>query len=459
LRLPTTDDGRVWIHYARPDSIERRNLSVAEALEGDADALAREVRGRIVMIGATAEGLRDFVMTPLGDERAGVHIHAEIIEQALAGKTLFRAWDLMRPLEIGTAILVCIVVLIILPRLSAALGFATLLILITGLFGGSFYAFRAERLLIDPVTPSLIVAGSFVSAFVVMFQQEQMARRFIRGAFGKFLSPLIVDQLERDPGLLKLKGEEREITALFSDIRDFTAISENLDPEQVTTLLNQYFTPMTRIVTEHKGLVDKYMGDALAAMWNAPVDVADHPAQACRAALAMIEALKKLNVGWQADASLLVPQVRIGIGLHTAVARVGNFGSEDHLQYLMIGDMVNLTARLEEATKEFSAPIIISSDTQTRAQGFATVALGEIIAKGRNEPTAIYALVGDEQTAVSSEFARLRASIDSGLGAARKGDHHAAMNFFREAAAGDMFGLDETLAMFVTKAELALDCN
>lgn len=455
LRLPTTDDGRVWIHYARPETTERRKLSAAEALEGDAGALAQAVRGRIVMIGATAEGLRDVVMTPLGDERAGVHIHAEIIEQALAGNSLFRAWDLMRPLEIGAAVLVCIIALLILPRLSAALGFAALLILIAALFGGSFYAFRAGRLLIDPVTPGLVVAASFASAFVVMFQQEQMARRFIRGAFGKFLSPLIIDELERDPGLLKLEGEEREITALFSDIRDFTAISEKLEPQQVTTLLNQYFTPMTRIVTEHQGLVDKYMGDALAAMWNAPVDIDDHAAQACRAALAMTRALDKLNASWQASGAIRIPPVRIGIGLHTAVARVGNFGSEDHLQYSMIGDMVNLTARLEEATKEFGAPIIISSETRMRAPGFATVLLGEITVKGRSKPTVIYALAGDESVAVSPDFAKMRAAMEAGLEAMQARQYRTALDKFREARAGVSFGMETALKLLEDKAETA----
>ncbi len=456
LRLPTTEDGRLWIHYASSDRIEQRRLSIVEAFEGDASALAQEVRGRIVLIGATAEGLRDVVMTPLGDERPGVHVHAEIIEQALAGKTLFRAWDLMRPVEIGVAIVICLILLALLPRLSAAIGFSALLVLLAALFGGSFYAFRFERLLIDPVTPGLILAATFASAFVVMFQQEQIARRFIRAAFGKFLSPLIIDRLERNPRLLRLEGEEREITALFSDIRDFTAISENLEPRQVTTLLNQYFTPMTRIVTEHEGLVDKYMGDGLAAMWNAPVDVEDHAAQACRAALGMLQALEKLNAGWRAESGFSIPRVSIGVGLHTAVARVGNFGSEDHLQYSMIGDMVNLTARLEAATKEFGAPIIISAETKSRAPGFAAIALGEIIVKGRSEPTAVYALIGDESVAASNDFTQLRASVEAGMKAMRADQHRAALDSFRKARAGKTFGLESALALLEEKVERAL---
>ncbi|MEE2691876.1 MAG: adenylate/guanylate cyclase domain-containing protein [Pseudomonadota bacterium] len=452
LRLPTAADGRIWIHYSARDAVSKRRLSAADAMGMDADALAKEVRGRIVMVGATAEGLRDVVVTPLGDERPGVHVHAEIIEQALSGKTLFRAWDLMRPVEIGTALFFCLVLLLLLPRLSATLGFAVSLVVVGGMFGGAFYAFKAERLLIDPVTPSLVVAASFLSAFVVMFQQEQIARRFIRGAFGKFLSPLIIDRLERDPSLLNLEGEEREITAFFSDIRGFTTISENLAPQQVTVLLNQYFTPMTRIVTEHKGLVDKYMGDGLAAMWNAPVDIDDHPAQACRASLAMLDALAKLNAGWRADKALVVPEIRIGIGLHTAVARVGNFGSQDRLQYSMLGDMVNLASRLEEATKEFQAPIIISADTMARVPAFAVVGLGEVTVKGRHDATAIYALVGDEQVAASAAFRSFRSNFEAGVAAMGEGRREAALDSFRAARASGAYRLGDTLDMLESKA-------
>lgn len=456
LRLPTTDDGQIWVHYSPAASVAARRLPAIEAFESDPAVLERQVRGRIVMIGASAEGLRDVLVTPLGDERPGVHIHAEVIEQALAESTLFRAWDLMRPVEIAAAVFVCLILLLFLPRMSAAFGFGVSVVLIGALFAGSYYAFRAERLLIDPVAPGLIVAASFISAFVVMFQQEQIARRFIRGAFGKFLSPLIIERLERDPALLNLEGEEREITAFFSDIRGFTTISEKLKPQQVTMLLNQYFTPMTRIVTEHKGLVDKYMGDGLAAMWNAPIDIDNHPAQAARASLAMVRSLGKLNAGWQADRSLPVPEIRIGIGLHTAVARVGNFGSEDHLQYSMLGDMVNLTARLEAATKEYRAPIIISSETMTRIPDFATVALGEITVKGRQDATVIFALAGDEQVAATPAFKRFRTEFEAGVAALHEGHYRAALDRFRSAAVGETFGLGEAAEAMAERAQAAL---
>ncbi|MEO1136857.1 MAG: adenylate/guanylate cyclase domain-containing protein, partial [Pseudomonadota bacterium] len=456
LRFPTTDDGQLWVHYAGRDTIDQRRLSVVDIIEGDAAAIRDAVAGRIVMIGASAEGLRDVLITPLGDERPGVHIHAEVIEQALAGETLFRAWDLMRPLEIVLAALVSLLLLAFLPRLSAAAGFGVWLVMMAALFGGAFAAFSASRLLIDPITPGLVVALSFVGAFVVMFQQEQIARKFIRGAFGQFLSPLLLDRLERDPTLLKLEGEQREITAFFSDIRGFTTISEQLSPQQVTAMLNQYFTPMTRIVVDHKGLVDKYMGDGLAAMWNAPVDVSDHPAQAARAALEMLNALEKLNAGWRADKALSVPDIRIGIGLHTAEARVGNFGSEDKLEYSMLGDMVNLTSRLESLTKQYGAPIIISAQTRERIPDFAAVPLGAFTVKGRSDPTVIFALAGDEALAAKPAFQSFRRAFEAGIVALEEGDAYSAVDHFRACRQGETFGLEGAVDYFLAHAEGAV---
>ncbi len=453
LRFPTTEDGQLWVHYSRPDSIAKRRLSVVDILEGDRASIEEAVKGRIVMIGASAEGLRDVLITPLGDERPGVHIHSEVIEQALGGETLFRAWDLMRPLEIGVAVLASFLLLMFLPRMSAAVGFGVWFALTAALFGGAYYAFSASRLLIDPVTPGLVLGASFVPAFVVMFQQEQMARRFIRGAFGKFLSPLLLERLERDPTLLKLEGQQREITAFFSDIRGFTSISEQLSPPQVTTMLNQYFTPMTRIVTEHSGLVDKYMGDGLAAMWNAPIDVQDHPAKAARAALEMLKSLEKLNAMWRANKQLPVPEIKIGIGLHTAEARVGNFGSEDKLEYSMLGDMVNLTSRLESLTKQYGVPIIISSETRERIADFASVPLGAFTVKGRTDATVIFALVGDETLAAKPAFQRFRHAFESGVIALEEGDAFAAMEHFGECQQGETYGLDLSIQQFLAQAE------
>lgn len=451
LHIPTTEDGEIWVHYAPPEAMASRSLSVVDILEGDAQTIRTAVSGRIVMIGASAEGLRDVMVTPLGDERPGVHIHAEIIEQALSGKTLFRAWDLMRPIEIALAGVVVLLLLMFLPRMTAATGFAVWLALAAALFAGAFLGFKTTQLLIDPVAPGLVLTLSFLGAFVVLFQQEQNARRFIRGAFGKFLSPLILERLERDPGLLKLEGETREITAFFSDIRGFTAISQKLSATQVTSLLNQYFTEMTKIVTDHNGLVDKYMGDGLAAMWNAPIDVPDHPAQAARASLAMLNAVEKLNAEWRADPKLGLPQIRIGIGLHADEAQVGNFGSEDHLEYSMLGDMVNLTSRIEALNKEYAAPIIVSAAMRERIPEFAFVPLGRFTAAGRAAATEIFALAGDEDLARRPAFQTFAEAFSAGLAALEAGDAEASRRYFGSLKRGETYGLEATIDYFLSK--------
>ncbi len=456
LRIPTTEDGQIWINYSRPDSVAKRSLSVTKVLgnleqplsDAERAELAQAVGGRIVMLGASAEGLRDVLITPLGDDRPGVHIHADIIEQVLSGQTLYRAWDLMRPVEIAGAVIVTILLLIFLPKLPATTGFSIWAVLTVLASGAAYFMFAAQQTLLDPITPGIVITSAFVGAFVVMFQHEQIARKFVRGAFGKFLSPLILERLERDPSLLKLEGEEREITAFFSDVRGFTSISEPLEPEQVTTFLNQYFTPMTRIVVEHRGLVDKYMGDGMAAMWNAPIDVDDHPQKACRAALEMVKALKGLNEKWEADKSLPLPEIKIGIGLHTEKAFVGNFGSEDRLEYSMLGDMVNLTSRLESATKQFGVPIIISEDTWARVHDFASVALGTIKVKGREEKVVVFALVGDEEVAATDEFQSFKASFEAGVVAITDGDETTALYHFGACREGPMFGIEEAVEKF-----------
>ncbi|GAB4535726.1 MAG: adenylate/guanylate cyclase domain-containing protein [Parvularculaceae bacterium] len=452
LRVPTTEDGSLWIHYSRPEAVAARGLTVRNVVEWDVDALAREVAGRIVMIGASAEGLRDTILTPLGDERPGVHVHADVIEQILAGETLFRAWDLMRPLEIFAAIVATALLIIFLPTVPAAAGFAIWAGMALALGAGSYLAFANARMLIDPVAPGMIFTFAFVGSFVVLFQQEQNARKFIRGAFGKFLSPLLIDRLEKDPDLLNLAGESREITAFFSDIRGFTTISEQLTPQQLTSLLNQYFTQMTRIILDHKGLVDKYIGDGLAAMWNAPIDVEDHAAQACRSALAMVKALDELNARWSREKVLPVSEIRIGIGLHTGVAQVGNFGSQDHLEYSMLGDMVNLTSRLESSTKEFRVPILISSDTYAQAADFAAVAMGSVVVKGRTEPTRIYALVGDERVASSAGFRAFKENFERGVEALEAGRMEEARAHLEAARKGPTFGIADAVDMYIETA-------
>lgn len=448
LAMPTNEDGEMWVRYSSRETARRRALSAADLFTMSGDELANAVGGRIVIIGAAAEGLRDTLITPLGDERPGAQVHADVIEQALSGVMLQRVDDVMRPIEIGGALALAAVMIILMPRLGAGAGFAMFAALSAAIFAGAFYTFAVRGVLADPVTPWLILGPAFVGAFVVLFEQEQHARRFIRAAFGKFLAPEVVERIEKDPSLLRLEGETREITAFFSDIRGFTGIANKLSATQTAAFLNQYFTAMTRIVTEHDGLVDKYMGDGLAAMWNAPLDVERHTEKAARAALAMLRELETLNARWRAERSLPVDAIRIGVGLHVDEAQVGNFGSEDHLEYSMLGDMVNLTARIETLSKIYRAPIILTAAVRERIPEFAIVPLGAATVAGRADAVVLFALAGDEKVAALAAFAAFRRRMETGVAALEAGDVETARHAFADCLKADCFGLDDTVAYF-----------
>ena len=209
--------------------------------------------------------------------------------------------------------------------------------------------FAQVQLLFDPVYPPATLALIYVSGSALSFMRAERDRREIRGAFNLYLSPDQVEAVVRNPDLLKLGGEQREITVMFTDVRGFTRISEQFDPHGLTRFMNRFLTPMTDIIQEHSGTIDKYMGDAIMAFWNAPLDIERHAARGCETALAMQSRLTTLNAEWKAEAEAEGRQhipVNIGVGLNTGLASVGNFGSEQRLTYSCLGDEVNLASRL-----------------------------------------------------------------------------------------------------------------
>jgi adenylate cyclase len=244
--------------------------------------------------------------------------------------------------------------------------------------------------------------------------REQRQRRQIRSAFGQYLSPALVEQLAQSPDKLKLGGEEREMTIMFSDVRGFTTISESYkhDPQGLTTLMNRFLTPLTNAILDRKGTIDKYMGDAIMAFWNAPLDDASHQINACEAALDMLERIDGLNKLRETEAEhgghVYIP-INVGVGLNTGTCVVGNMGSDLRFDYSVLGDSVNLASRLEGQSKEYGFPIIIGSNTALAVKDrFAILELDFIMVKGKKEPEVIYAIAGREDTAQSGRFQRLR---------------------------------------------------
>jgi adenylate cyclase len=220
-----------------------------------------------------------------------------------------------------------------------------------------------------------------------------------------------VDELANSPDKLRLGGEMREVTLLFADVRRFSQISEGLDAEQLIRFVNRLFTPLTETILNHRGTIDKFMGDAVMAFWNAPVSDTEHAKNACRAALAMLEDLARLNNELAAEArqrGVAELPVRMGIGLNTGLCVVGNVGSPQRFDYSVLGDVVNVAARFEEATKVYGADIIIGEKTAAAVSDFAILELGRVTPRGKDRPERIFALLGDEKLAQSGSFSALK---------------------------------------------------
>jgi adenylate cyclase len=297
-----------------------------------------------------------------------------------------------------------------LPRLSAA----KMAIVAVGFIGIGIVVpwvlFAQERLLFDPIYPPVTLAAIYVSGSALAFMRAERDRSQIRGAFSLYLSSDRVEEIARNPKLLELGGEMREITVMFTDVRGFTRISEQFDPHGLTRFMNRFLTPMTDLIMAKSGTIDKYMGDAIMAFWNAPLPVEAHAARACEAALAMQAKLVTLNAEWEAEAKAQgnghIP-VNIGVGLNTGQATVGNFGSEQRLTYSCLGDEVNLASRLEGQCKTYGVGVIVGENTCRQIPDFATVELDMVMVKGKTEPERIYALVGDSSVAAKPEYVTL----------------------------------------------------
>ncbi len=393
IQVPTDAQGRVALFdtgHREERFISARSVLADEVPLGELD-------GRIVFIGTSAIGLKDLRNTPVQDAVPGVEVHAQLAEQMIEQKFLARP-DYADGAELLYLAAIGALFVWLLPRLSAIkmAGVAVSFIAVGALV--PWFAYSSFQLLLDPVFPPVTLAAIYVSGSVLAFMGAERDRREIRGAFSHYLSPDVVERLAQNPELLQLGGEMREITVMFTDIRGFTTIAEQFDPPGLTRFMNRFLTPMTDLILGGKGTIDKYMGDAIMAFWNAPLTVEDHAAYACRTALAMQKRLRVLNEEWKAEAEREGRRhtpVAIGIGLNTGRASVGNFGSEQRFTYSCLGDEVNLASRLEGQCKTYYVDIIIGSNTANQVGAFAVVELDLIIVKGKTEPECIHALIGD----------------------------------------------------------------
>jgi adenylate cyclase len=387
--VPTDAAGRVWLHYALPR--RDRFVSAADVLTGNFDPAL--VAGHIVLVGTSAGGVvNDLQATPIARDVPGVEIHAQLLEEILEGAYLVRP-DWAVGAELLFTLLVGTVLIIGLPRIgalpSAVLGGAS----VAAAFGTSWLAFKHAQLLIDPVYPWLVVTLVYLVGSLLGYLRTEARQREIRGAFSHYMSPHFIAELAAHPEKLKLGGEARLMTIMFCDIRGFTSLSEKLDAVSLTQFMNSFLTPMTEIITDRQGTIDKYIGDCIMAFWNAPLDDPDHAQNAVQAAQAMRHKLIELNQLWSTEAAYQVfLPVRVGIGINTGECVVGNFGSQQHFDYSLLGDPVNLASRLEGLGKVYGIDLVIGEETAQRLGNPALIEVDLVAVKGKSEAGHIYTL-------------------------------------------------------------------
>jgi adenylate cyclase len=421
LEVPTDRNGQFWVHFNHHDP--ERYVSAKDVLQGNVppDRLA----GKLVLIGTSAIGLLDLKTTPLDAAIPGVEVHAQILESVLSKSSLVNP-NYAIGAELALAVLFGLAIIIAAPMLPASIVIVLGGCLIAGLIGLSLYLFVEHNLLIDFTYPLISSWLIYLVLTFVNYFREQKQRRQIRSAFGYYLSPHMVEQLARSPEKLVLGGEERRMTILFSDVRGFTTISEHYkdDPQGLTRLMNRFLTPLTNAIIERKGTIDKYIGDAIMAFWNAPVDDGEQEANACEAALEMLLRAETLNGELKREAETnggIYMPLRIGIGLNTGPCVVGNMGSDFRFNYSVLGDTVNLASRLEGRTKDYRIPVVIGSRTAEGAkQKFAVMEIDLIMVKGKKQPEAVFTVLGRSEVEADPRCQELRATNAQMLGRFRK---------------------------------------
>lgn len=402
--IPTTGAGELWMHFT--GQVPERVVPAWKILSGalPPEEMERLFGGHIIFVGSGAIGLRDLVSTPLAERELGVMVHAQATEQMVLGKFLIRP-DWAQGLERVLLLVLGILLALALPRLGALRGALLSGLAIAGVVAGSWYAFVQHKLLLDPTYPVIGLALAYVVETVITFYREEKQRAYIHRAFDRYLSPELVRRIADDPGQLELGGEERDMAVMFCDIRSFSSISESLEPNQIIDFLIRFLTPMTNLLLDRKATIDKYIGDAILAFWNAPLDDPDQYRNAARGSLDMVARLKTLNAEMQAQTELPWPgEVRIGIGINSGPCCVGNMGSEQRLSYSLIGDTVNLASRIEGLTKYYGVQIAIGSALKAHLADFASVVLDNVRVVGRDTPETIHALLGDESVAADPAF-------------------------------------------------------
>jgi adenylate cyclase len=386
LQAATTLD---W--YAKFSPEHMPIFSISDLLAGRIKK--EDIDKRIFFVAATAAGTHDQRVTPLERAVAGVYIHATLAQNILDGRHLTRPQHII-VIELFAFLLVGVIAGLVMTRLNVIGQLACGVAMAVGWVLLDQFVLFANGLVVYTVLPIFQIFLTLLAVALWRFLTEQRGREATKQAFGRYLAPAVMEQVLTHPEeYLKLGGRRYEATVMFSDIRGFTTISEALTPEELGMLLNRYMTPMTNIVFEFGGTLDKYIGDAVMAFWGAPLEQPDHALRAARASLKMLGVVEELNKDFEAAG---LPRIAIGIGLSSGPMTIGNMGSDDHFSYTALGDRVNLGSRLEGQTKDYGVDIIVSDATyQLIKDVMMCRELGALRVKGKYEPVRIYQLIGE----------------------------------------------------------------
>ncbi|HVK60263.1 MAG TPA: CHASE2 domain-containing protein [Bdellovibrionales bacterium] len=427
LRIPTDETGHVMINYSGPQAMFP-HVSATEVLsDGDSMRITlrtknestglwehrskrvnkREfLKDKVLVFGATAMAVYDLRVTPFEENFPGVETHANVLSNLLVEDARARGERLpasapgflrIHPTEEKVMWIVLLGLGLVLSALLSYFGSVAGLGIATGTMAGVYFFDKIflfnQGIVSTIVFPQALVGINFVTLTFYKYFTEERKKQALNGTFSKYVSPAIVDEILKDPQNIELGGKKMELTVMFSDVRGFTTISEKLDPRALSDLLNSYLTPMTNLVFEHKGTLDKYMGDAIMAFWGAPIHFKDHAKHACRCALAMLVKLRELQAQLRAQN---LPEIDIGIGLNTGDMSVGNMGSDTVRSYTVMGDSVNLGSRLEGINKEYGTRIIISEFTFAAVKdSFVCREVDWVRVKGKNQPVRIFELIAE----------------------------------------------------------------
>ncbi len=389
LKVPFDAQGGVLVPYRKPGSY--RFVSATDVISGQTPA--SEIEGRVVLVGTTAPGLADIRVTPVSEVFPGVEIHASLMSGILDQNLKWKPRQITT-LNVAIVVILGIAIGILLPMTTPMIAaFATLgfLVLVIGL---DVWAWNALNMEFPLGAPMVTVLGMFVVNMSYGFFVETRAKGQITKLFGQYVPKELVEEMSRDPDRYNLKGESREMSVLFSDIRDFTSISEGLPAASLAEMLNFYLSSMTRIVQQRRGTIDKYIGDAIMAFWGAPVSDPNHARDAIQAAMQMQRDLDELNPqmklkGW--------PEIKIGIGVNSGKMSVGNMGSEFRMAYTVMADAVNLASRLEGLTKQYGLGILVGEEAVALCPDIEFMKVDVVRVKGKLHPVTIFEPLGEKE--------------------------------------------------------------